>query len=568
MSLLSPSQDEDDAILLPVQETQVESQTLGDTRVQQVFEQDEEAQPARPIDLYHKAALIMQKGYTRVMHNLESFSEALQTSRRNLQRIWSALAETACRQQVQARDEVLTYVGTLAAAEALQPILFISHNKYDESPLRLQCKFSVDSQYVGLTKIFAVEHTWAMVLEFKARDDVQHLFIQGAFAPRLLGTESATAETINKILDQCNQMPEMASGFLEKWRLTETDEGPNNMRAEAMLARAYLQEGWHTSHTTCAAHKIHSIASKTWCLHKPALSGAIKSLLSLQAPGALARFLDSLLRIAQQSLVIRYNTTLSAQAQAHRARALQLFGPDPRTHRRAAKTVQQYSDTLLNGDWQAEGVWHICDGSGRCCRDQEHTRTRMREALPKLVRALQLRTLARNDWKSWQVSLQVIGFLSSVHSLFRRAFLHAFGSGVPLPLNPPAGGEANADPDQEDQNAAWRREVALNLSSALAWWRLPSEENYGKLWMLRAVLDPQTKVMDRLLKLTAAIWDHREMALQAQTGQSTTSPPFLPLNTIIAESVLLRRPLSAKPQLHGTTPEPKWLSPPIPGHAP
>ena len=408
---------------------------MGNAEIE-VAEQEEDAEQQVPsLDLYHRAALIMQKGYSRLMQNLESVAESLHTSRRHLQRVWKALAEQSCRQQLQARGAVLTYVETLAAAEALEAVLFISHNKYDESPLRLQCRFSEDDQHNSLTKVFAVEHSWAVVLEHKANEDRKYLFLHGAFAPRILGTESATAETINKILERCDQMPQVGC-FGEKWRLTETDEGPNNMRAEAMLSRSFLDNGWKTCHTICCAHRVHSVASKTWALQKLVLSGAIKTLLSLQAPGAFPRFLDSLLSITLDSLVIRYNTVLSPSAQAHRTRTLSLFCPDERRHRRGAKVVKEICATLLNGDWHYQAVWHICDGAGQCCQNQEHTRSRFREALPKLLRALQLRTLARNDWQNWQVSLQVIGLLGAVHSLFPRAFQHAFGQGGPVAMHP------------------------------------------------------------------------------------------------------------------------------------
>ena len=52
--------------------------------------------------------------------------------------------------------------------------------------------------------------------------------------------------------------------------------------------------------------------------------------------------------------------------------------------------------------------------------------------------------------------------------------------------------------------------------------RPANEENYAKIWLLRAVLHPQTELMDELLKLTAAVWDKRQMAEQDQGGESQT----------------------------------------------
>ena len=276
------------------------------------------------------------------MQNLETIAERLGCSRRHLQRVWCALAELSCKQQLLTRDRVLQYVVAQAEAKTVVPLLYIAHTKYDESPLRLQCRYSLNDQQVTLTKVFAIEHSWCVLLEYKLLGETKHLFLQGALSPRIQGAESATAETIASIMQQCDQMPSSSDVCMERWRLTETDEGPSNLKAEAMLSRVYSPEGWLCSHTLCCAHKVHSIASKTWALQKEPLTGTIRTLLTLQSPGALPRFQESLLALVEEELQVRYCTPLSPEAISYRKRTMELFAPQVEQSKRAAKKIEQF----------------------------------------------------------------------------------------------------------------------------------------------------------------------------------------------------------------------------------
>ena len=309
----------------------------------------------RSSSLYLRAAELMQKGQCKIMRDLETVAASLGTSRRHLVRLWSAIAEYARQEQVRIRDDILGYVASRRQA-GVRPVAFLTHNKFDETPLRLQTRYHMADQQVTLTKVFVVEHSWCMVLRYNTPALEGHLCIEGAFAPQVYGAESATAETIANILQHSEALPLAANVFEEKWRLT--DEGPNNHRAEAKMTRLHNNHGWQCAHTLCCAHKIHSIATKTWSLQKTCLTGVIRTLLTLESPGALARFQEALVDIACSEVLVRYDVVLAPAAVQERAKIMQLFAPAPRQSKRASKSVRDICDSLLNGDWQVARTVH------------------------------------------------------------------------------------------------------------------------------------------------------------------------------------------------------------------
>ena len=111
--------------------------------------------------------------------------------------------------------------------------------------------------------------------------------------------ENATAETTAKLLKTTVNMPGLVTApFQRKWRLCEMDANPANLKCERLISQSDAMQDWRCVGGTCAAHRVHAIATKTFKLSGQTanvISGCTRSLLTLQAPGALVRWRTALL---------------------------------------------------------------------------------------------------------------------------------------------------------------------------------------------------------------------------------------------------------------------------------
>ena len=298
------------------------------------------------------------------------------------------------------------------------------------------------------------------------------------------------------------------------WRLCETDAAASHCRAER-LVEARLDKGkWQTAHGACAAHRVHTVALRTFKLPgfpKEAITALIRSVLLLLSPGGLQHFKDALTReILEQPLGIVEDEVLSSEAQVYRDKALQLFAPS-KTRSRARALVLVLANALFNSDWRCEQVRHICRAG--CCESIAHTRDKVRRYVPLLVRSLALRVFCRDNWSGWPEGMQLVGLLSNMHGLFQRTFLRCFSAWAAyLPALEPS-------EEEDDFNAERRRELSQHAQVACSFWG----KDYANwhLYVVRAVLEPQQALMKNFLALTTAEWEQNQVKQHHDQGKAS-----------------------------------------------
>ena len=480
-----------------------------------------------PLGIAEQIARVLESGERSLITNLEDHAQEMGSSRKTVQRWLFGLAEQSVRNQHQTLEEVMGYCVSLLAGGQWRTVLYVEEVKHDETPLSVVVEFRAGEPQNHLAKMYMIEQCWGVLL---ARGDGSKpedlLWIHGAASPCARVTESGAAETVAKMLQSCSITPAGCKAFELRWRVVETDGLRTNMRAEKVLQHQghYASPEWATAHTVCAAHQCHHVASRTCSLTwtKATLTGVIQSILTLRAPGAYERFRDGLVQVAQESCVIIRHSNMSPQARQYREYILSLFCPT-NERAQAAATVRAVSECLLNANWQdATYVGHVCQGVG-CCESHAHLQRKLAFWLPRLLRALSLKTLCRGNWKAWLQAVNFVGFLTHVHSLWQRTFARVFGADMLQEPWAHVGEEHEAEAENEEEEIVkWRRAMSQNLRSAVSFWT-ETEWPAVSLFILRCVLEPQRVMMGKLLHIASSDWSLQQLESMNLTGPSLSS---------------------------------------------
>ena len=491
------------------------------------LEKDTDAEPVQVV------AKALDGGTKTFISNLEDHANHMGTSRRNLQRWLYALSEQAARNQEQTFEQVQRYCSTVVMGGEWRAELLVLHLKHDETPLRARVQYNPGDPQSNLSKMHMVEQCWgALLMRGEGRLPENVMWIRGVLAPRARVTESGAAEAVAKMLLSCGLVTEVTPRFSLQWRLVETDGLRANNRAEKVLNHHgfYKSPLWSTAHTTCAAHKCHHIACKTWSLCSDVVSGTVNSILTLQSPGAYERFKAVLVGVAAESCVIIRHQNMSERATQHRRNVLAVFCPT-RKHSRAYGIVQAVSQELLNADWlDGTYVGHVCVG---CCSGVADLRLKLRVWLPRLLGALSLKTLCKANWQSWQQSMNFVGYLSQVHDLWQRSFIKAFGyrflqeiGAEPLPghADPVMVDDREAEPltEADEKLIQWRQEMTKRVKAALHFW-YETASPAASLYTLRLLLEPQRIMMGKLLHMASSHWHLEQLEEMRHQGQNLES---------------------------------------------
>ena len=475
-----------------------------------------------------RTAELLARSRHKLLNSLEATAEQLKISRRTLTRYINAVAEISWRHQQKILGSLVTYLQTLAERNHIQPLLVLHHIKYDETPMRViesagqdhlsiegaeqPCELSFEQR---LTKVFVVEHSWTILCHWGSLNVHSPEFgpncvaFQGSFSPAIRASSRGTAENIQEVLKRVWNVPDELSRLgRTHWRLVETDENGANTKAEKLIAEG--DERLCALQVTCLAHKCHSIAAKSWSSY-PQLHRSIISTLKVLTGGRMHSFMQHLMHEVDQRLVIgSLSGPLDDEAVLYRNHILQIFAPSVAETARGSAHIRKGAIELLNGDWRQPHVTHRCT---HCCVDRADTASKIKRWLGQAVKDLTLKQLNKDDWRQWHRSLHLVGFLSSVHSLFPAAFAAMCASVMPPATANDVACESAPAVDL-DKTEAWRQELRKNTRMALEFWN--GDRPHTDLFIFRTCISPQTTLMQKMLANASGKWD---VLNRSQAGQ-------------------------------------------------
>ena len=120
--------------------------------------------------------------------------------------------------------------------------------------------------YKHRAKVFVVQEEWCMLLRYENKS---YLTIKGCQGPHVVVCQSATSESIARVLQQVCIHPHTPglSDFQSTCHLIESDECSANLRAEEamdMLRGQIPSQTRSKLHVLCAGHKTHQACAKNW----------------------------------------------------------------------------------------------------------------------------------------------------------------------------------------------------------------------------------------------------------------------------------------------------------------
>ena len=446
-------------------------------------------------------AELLQTDRRRLLWNLENLAESLKTSRRTLLRYLHAVAECTLKNESLLLAQAVDYARLLHCAGFVRPMLFLHNVHYDETQMVVRAGYGPGSvPTFHKARVFVITQEWCMLLARQSQTANDFICLKGARTPILKPAQNATAETVAKLLEGTCALPGPLDFFDHRWRVIETDEGSNNLKAEQVM------DIHPRLHIVCAGHKTHDVCSRTWELFPELRATLVQTIKVLKSPGALQRFSDMLLRKIEEPgfLVIRQGP-LDESARSYRDFVLAAFAPKPRESRVASAWVATIAHTLLNGDWRKPGlVEHVCGGNSCCPNGRPETIAKLRVALPKLLAKLRLQRFELDNWKHWHRQLYFVGFLGLVHRVFMTVFADAFAEGrIPDdgPPEPPAAWrllEPQNRPVAAEVPEVQAGELARMLRVSLRWWTRST--SHIQLFLVGVARQPQVKIMEALLQ--------------------------------------------------------------------
>eukprot|EP00971_Amphidinium_carterae_P188011 3731835-Amphidinium_carterae.5 len=367
-----------------------------------------------------------------------------------------AAAESAMRAQTAVVEAVARYCH-LMQDHNVQPIAFFEHVSYDATPFELRVRRPGQSRAESTkTKIYAIESDWCALLQTSTGalsrvavadlPDVQakHLLVRGGLSLRLRVLEQHDCHAVAQLLASTSILSqELESPFKHLFRVAESDEGAENMKAERILLggrSALWQKG--AFHVICAAHKAHTGSEKTWTYSQAIVSGMIHVSKISYDTAFIKAVHDTMTVEIKKRLLIIYSSAMPAEAQHFREYAFQTFLP-PKSAPKQRTLIEQMGK-LLNGNWLKIGVLeHRC--SAQCCKSAEETEAKMLQVLPAAFMSLRPRMFQRNNWADWHTQMDWFLRACCVHSFMKDVYSLVL-QGTPL--------DTHAAEEEEDQSMA------------------------------------------------------------------------------------------------------------------
>ena len=459
-----------------------------------------------------------------------------------------AAAKTSGSAQAGALVEILELVKKMTDLKQWRAIACVEHSRYDETPLIIRLKYvnTTSPAEKQFGKVFLIERSYTLLIEklptqfgtFVA--DVNRFFTLECFlSPALRGAENKTAETICEILKSATVFPrQFVTLFEQNIRLTETDEDKANMRCEAMWHDG-LPSQWDRAHFLCLGHKTHAAATKSWLLQTDLVSYLIHTTKHISTSGANARLKAAVVMLAKKRFIREAHLRPPAEAEEFKRDIVNMFLPLPmKGSARRRATIQEVLE-FFNADWRVTNVLrHYCKGPG-CCPTDLYSFHRGVSLLTRLFTCLKPKVFNKDDWLHWDSSLAYFAFGSALHQLLPDAFQLAFnkdGAQVMAEsrdavdvlelIIEPVGGQGHAEPlpwevplDQgamEVDDAMRKRiECARSLRAALAFM---NHNMLHQIYLMRATLQPQQRLMHRLVHLVSGEWERRQYVALVQQG--------------------------------------------------
>eukprot|EP00971_Amphidinium_carterae_P020811 410188-Amphidinium_carterae.1 len=440
----------------------------------------------------------------------------------------SAAAESAMRCQTAVVSGVARYCHMMQHHTA-RPIAFFEHVSYDATPFELRVRRPGQSSSESTkSKIYAIESDWCVLLQTSISrlgsapaaehgPDIEdkHLLLQGGFSVRLRVLEHHDSHAVAQMLASVSILPqELESPFRHLFRVAETDEGAENLKAERVLLAgrsALWQKG--AFHVICAAHKAHTASEKTWTYSQALISSMIHvSKISYDA--AFIKAVHDTMKVEiKKRLLIIYSSAMPEEAQHFRDHAFMTILPPKSLPKQRALFEQMGS--LLNGNWLKTGVLeHRC--SADCCKSAEETEAKMLQVLPAAFMSLRPRMFQRNNWAGWHAQMDwflkaccVHSFMQDVYSLVLEGTplgTHAAEEEEDQPMAAVAptlvgsadgtSGPGPSNDPGEDKMKQERKEKAKSTRIAK---EFMATRFLKELWILRLCLEPHVIFTKRLL---------------------------------------------------------------------
>ena len=406
------------------------------------------------------AQALRAKVACRAAPNWDDLAEALRVSVKTLRSRLQALAEAALQNQAHVQEALVNYIMRLHAAKKTQPVLYLEHIIFDETPLLTSLSYgdSEVGEHVERARLFVIERGYTLLMcshddsskssdEDAAKTGDQYFCVTGQLSKTLKAAERCTGEGIAAVLRAAREVPAAATQFKHCIHMCECDELPANGRAEGILGQE-RGSAWVTFASFCVAHKIHAACEKLWSLPRmrPIVSGALHVGLLLQSAAARLALHEALAaEVASRRLVISTTTVPSEESSSYRRRMVALFSPCALDFPDRHSLLTVISSELLNGDWKCHELHHHC-GSATCCRDEQHARSKIMAAVRQMLRACPIRLLQRNNWRDWMSGFRGLAILEATHGLLSGAFARAFGSADGIDME-----QALAAPPQQDR---------------------------------------------------------------------------------------------------------------------
>ena len=422
--------------------------------------------------------------------------------------------------QHRALEHALNCVASLAACKAVTPVLFMHHQAFDETPLRMKVPFSGVST-LQVAKILALQCRWGMVLQLHNHDpekpeDAEHeyLWLQGELSPCLRAVEKATGKNMAIPVQETLLPPKRIEGMFEMClRVGESDSAGANG-----VAQLLLRDEWpHTLFlpVPCLCHQTHTVCKKTFDLMPASLQGLARSSLVMHQAGVYAGMKDAALErlsrtFRRVALPDGDVPPLSRAATTFREHVLQLFTPT--TSARAKATVTAAAELFFNGDWR-DGA-HILHRCARgCFADHESSLFRAQTLLASIFLRVKPRVLCRGNWLHWHHCVASIGFLLAFHKMLLPVFKQSVSKFEDFENDADVGG----DDLEADKIRALRLEAAQHRRQALQW--LESPRPLEEVMLLRASLLGEVHLMQELVRMTSREWEVAMLSSQCRTGR-------------------------------------------------
>ena len=463
-----------------------------------------------------------------------------------------AAAAAATQQQHQVALRIPSLVKRLASLAQWEPIFFLQHIRYDETPLDVRVAYAdsagADRQ---VAKTFVIERSYSILLRCKGlgteAERKPGFFVLDLYcSPALRAAANAVGETISKVLDSLPQIPgDIGQTFKMAARLTEVDENGANMRAESFQMSSQQHRDWTMLLSLCMCHKTHTAATRGWELQPTTISGIIHTCRVLSGTGQLARLRDALSILTTRRFKVLKGTVCSAEASAFKQGVLDSILPalSMPKHKGLVDAVAAF----FNFDWRTFNVAHICPGGG-CCKDFKSSLVKAIWLVKRLFTVLRPTMFQKANWTDWPRTVPWFTLASSLHCIGVDAFQLAFtgvdmGGGEGCALLPETGLPVREDASEGplsdfldgDQLLAMPLSDALHHASASVDDDVTKERLANaisrkcaqafmkpclleKALLLQVPLLPQQRLMHSLVRQTGAVWEREQLVAMASIG--------------------------------------------------